>query len=532
MKTGKAAAIVIALSIGSGLGAQPRRDLQDFEYIRESNPWLYFSNASGLASLQTDRAATAGISYGNAMGGLTGINDSDNCHDAGVSTEAFLRVSERMAVHGLLSYDYFYGKNMGGSVFWLPSYNPIDLIEFSETTTGTKIREQYHLYGALAYLISDHWSVSAAIDYTAGDYAKRKDPRYKNVLLDMEVSAGCRWAPSEAFSLGFNFLYIRRMESLTGKVFGDTATNYFTFVDYGGFFGSKEIFSGDYGYMPAESATRPMLNNIFGGALQFETGQKVKTYHELKYLHRSGFYGNRASTDVVYCEFAGNTASYEGSVILNIGGNKHKIGVRAVYEGLDNNENIYRKTTNPGENTVTEYLGSKEVLSRTDLSAKVEYDGWIGIKDNRPEWKYGIGLAFDRRSQTATIYPFYRISNIMEFSLNLHGSKDFSVKKNIFTPGIIIAASAGAGNPQQDGQLASSSSGSPVSADGYLNRDFEYRTIPRASASVAFRYTRLINNKFSIWMEVSDTYIHSLRQVSYLAQNYRNMFNARIGFSF
>ena len=110
-------------------------------------------------------------------------------------------------------------------------------------------------------------------------------------MMDLEFSAGVRWSPSESFSIGLNALYLRKIESISGKLYGYSAENYYTFVDYGGFWGNKEIFSTDNGYMPAESSTRPMLNNIYGGAIQVSTGRNIRTYHELKYLRRNGFYG-------------------------------------------------------------------------------------------------------------------------------------------------------------------------------------------------------------------------------------------------
>ena len=117
---------MIAFSISGGLGAQERRDLQDIDFVKDINPWLTFSNAAGLTTLQTERSATACLEYDKTNGALKGISDSDDSHDVSISTEALIKVSKRMSLYGLLSYDYFYGKNMGGSVFWTPSYNPFD----------------------------------------------------------------------------------------------------------------------------------------------------------------------------------------------------------------------------------------------------------------------------------------------------------------------------------------------------------------------------------------------------------------------
>ena len=529
----KIAAFLIAFSISGGLGAQERRDLQDIDFVKDINPWLTFSNSAGLTTLQTERSDTACLEYEKTNGALKGISDSDDSHDVSISTEALIKVSKRMSLYGLLSYDYFYGKNMGGSVFWTPSYNPFDLIEFSETTVGTKIKERYKLIGALSYDIADNWAIGLSIDYTTGNYSKRKDPRYKNTMMDLEFSAGVRWSPSESFSIGLNALYLRKIESISGKLFGYSAENYYTFVDYGGFWGNKEIFSTDNGYMPAESSTRPMLNNIYGGAIQVSTGRNIRTYHELKYLRRNGFYGKRASTEVVFCEFAGNAIIYDGSLVLSKGKTYHKINIGANYQGLKNQENIYRKSTKPGENTVTEYLGKKEVLDRTDVAAKIEYKGWTNVRHNRPEWEFGASILMNYRTFTTTIYPFYRMGNLCSFTADIFLGKDFTIKeKNIISVRFDLTALYGFGNPRDDGQLASASSGKPLSADNYLEKDFEFRTAPRAGGLLAARYTRLMNTRYSIWFEISDTYSHALQKLDYLTGNNKNILSARIGFSF
>ena len=137
------------------------------------------------------------------------------------------------------------------------------------------------------------------------------------------------------------------------------------------------------------------------------------------------------------------------------------------------------------------------------------------------------------RTFTTTIYPFYRMGNLCSFSADIFLGKDFTIKeKNIISVRFDLTALYGFGNPRNDGQLASASSGKPLSADNYLEKDFEFRTAPRAGGLLAARYTRLMSAKYSIWFEISDTYSHSLQKLDYLTGNDNNILSARIGFSF
>lgn len=525
-------ALFLALALTHSVQGQEYENIRDIGYLRATSPWMASRNPAGLSAVTVNRTAEAEIHFQKQNGGLAGIDQSDNGIEAGALTEAYIKTSDKTTFHGKLTYSHFNGKNMGGPILMNPFYNPINFYESSDTTTGVKNKELYHLEGGLSYKIGEKWALGASIDYQTGDQAKQKDPRVLNVWMDLGVSAGFRFVPSERFSVGFNLEYERTLESIKGNIYGTTDKQYFTFIDFGGFYGSRELFDGQDGYVAA-GATRPMFNSFYGASLQIEAGQKIKIFNQLTYLRRSGYYGKRSSTTVTYTEHSGNIIEYEGVIVIPGKESLHRAGLNLRYEGLANNENKYRMNTNLGDYTVVEYFGQNRILDRTDLHATLSYIGYKGLDNILPELEYGLTLSADMHRSVTTIYPFYRKRTISEIHARIYGNKSFSINdKNILTFGIEGLFSAGTGTPDDDGTLANSTSDTPRSADIYMNRDFEFRTGAKAGCHVKVRYTMPIRNAFTTYIEAADSYYHLLKDAEFLTSNYRNTLAITIGCTF
>lgn len=527
-------AVLLALVLMPGVSGQERGGVRDMGFIRSVNPWLSSENAAGLSTLPVGRISVAEARFGKQDGGLIGNDGSPDSFNAEAQTESFIRISDRMSFYGRLSYSYFKGKEMGGPVLMDPSYNPINFYESSDTTLGIKNRELYRLIGGISYALNDRWSLGAKIDYTGGDQAKQKDPRFLNVWLDMNLSAGFRWTPSERLSIGADLRYKRTVEQIEANQYGTTDKQYFTFIDLGGYYGSRELFEGRFGYV-AVGDTRPMFNSLYGASLQIETGKRIRIFNEITYLRRAGYFGEKSSTTVTFTEHSGNILKYRGVLLIGNGEkDMHRIGLDLSYEGLVNGENIYRMNTNVGENTTVEYFGQNEVLDRTDINAALSYTGYRGIIDFRPEWEYGAGAGFSSRTSLTTIYPFYRESRISTMDFSAYGARNIRKDgRNIFTVRLEAGFAAGFGNPASDGMFTGSTSVAPRSADIYMNRDFEYRTMSRIKGLFTFRYTRLFKENIAAYIEVGDGYTNLLGgPPTALCGTFRNTFHITAGCTF
>lgn len=519
------------LGLATSASGQGGRSMRDFEFIRSSSPWLTSRNAAGLNTMPTEKASIAEGSITKDNGSLIGNAGSDDSFKAGVHTESYLKISDRLAFYGKLSYSYDTGRNMGGSILMDPDYNPINFYESVDTTRGVKNKELYHLAGKLSYKFKDdRWSLGAAIDYESGDQAKLKDPRFLNVWMDLNASIGTRFAASEGFSAGLSLEYRRTIESLLANTYGVSGKQYYNFIDYGGFYGTRDLFDSSYGMIATE--TRPMFNSFIGASLQIEAGRKTKVFNQLTYLMRNGYYGSRSSSKITYTEHSGNIMEYNGVLLAGNGKNLHRVGLDVKLENLFNYENVYRLNTEIGENTVVEYISQNEVLDRTDITATLSYTGFLDIENFRPRWEYGVMAGFQSRQSLTTIYPFYRSSGHNVISAEAYGKRNFVSGKNLFTAELGAYFQTGSGSPKDDGIYASSSSAAPRSFDMYLYRDFEYRTATRIGGTASLRYTRLFSDRLAGYIQLSDRYISLLKQPEYLNDGHRNTLAITIGCTF
>lgn len=521
-----AALLPVVLSAEEGTGLQYR----DFYFVRSISPWLSSVNAAGLHTLVPGRISVASAGFEKADGALIGTEGSDDSWEAGAFTESYVRVSPKIAFSGRLSYSNFRGRNMGGPVFMDPSYNPVNFYESTDTTTGVKTRELYTLSGGIAYAFDGRWSIGGKVDYQTGNCAKRKDPRFLNSWSDIFLSAGGRFAPSGRFSAGVAFIYRKTLETVTGSIYGTSDKQYYILVDYGGFWGKREQFGSDNGYI-STSDSRPMYNSFYGAALQLDFGRSdaVRFFSELSWMKRSGYYGERGSSSVTYTEHSGHVFRYSGVLTAASGRAVHRVSLDLEYSPLKNYENIYRETTVQGQSPVVEYFGKNKVLDRNVAAVSVSYTGYLGVEGFRPEWEYGVLADAERDAFTAVSYPFYRRQSVTQFSGSVYGMKSFFVGDNVFAVGVLAAYSAGTGTENEDGEYAPSTSDLPFSGDTYLHRDFEYRTAGRFSAGLSFRYTRVFGKGVAAYVDVRDLFTHATRDVAYLRGASRNVFTLSIG---
>ncbi len=414
---------------------------KDYDFVKNSNPWLGSSNSAGLGTLQTSRISIIRAEFGKGDGCLISSYDSDNSLQAGISTESFVKLSNRLSFKGMLAYSFFNGKNMGGQMLLDPSYNLVNFVESDPGNSGTKVREFFSLNGGIAYSFSPKWSLGFDFDYQSGYSAKRKDLRPFSNWMDMTINLGGRFAASDGFAAGLNLEYRRTNEKAGGSIYGTTDKMYYSLVDYGGYWGSQELMSaGSNTTFPcgAESvSTKPVFNEFFGASLQLSFGKadNILFFNEIAYSHRSGHYGERTNkyNSLEYFKHSGNILSYNGVLNINRASNLHKIRLYATYEGAKNFENIYRFNSSAGQSTTVEYYGEKEVLNRTDINAQLSYTGYMGIRDFRPVWEYGAALDAACRNQLASIYPYYRKHNYVNISASVYGKRNLTYGVNIFS---------------------------------------------------------------------------------------------------
>lgn len=513
------------------LNAQDGPTIRDYGFATFLNPAATSSNPALIDRLDVGRIAMASLSAAKDNGELRSLETSPDSFEAGAQTESYIKISDRIAFYGKLSYSYFKGKDMGGQVFMNPDYNPVNFLEATDTTIGVKIRELYHLVGGMSYRFNDRWSAGIKADYEAGNMAKRRDPRFKNIWMDLDLAASVAFTPSKTWTFGASLLYECTIETIKGHIYGAGDRQYSVYTDKGGFYGISEMLAGSYPNVPDDS-DRPMTNNFAGLRLEAIHEGSVYFSNAVTGRYRYGSYGLGSYNSPTIFEFSGIEASYDGRLMVASEKNIHNVELSATYALLDNSENSYKYETPTGGNTKVVYYGQNEILNRSDIDASLSYSFLQDVTGYLPAAEYKAGATMTSRAQTTTLYPYYRDSGRTRIDAFVSACWNIESGKNILSPCVGACFTTGFGTAKEDGTLASSASTNLKSFDSYLNRQFEYETASRAGASISFKYTRLISNALAVYAGVSDSFVSLLSEPEYMYGRFRNAAVLTVGCNF
>lgn len=507
-------------------GAQTVRD---FRFVKAVSPELTPSNPATLALWQ-GKLSIVEIAGEKGNGELIPLEGSADDFSLKASTESYCRISDKTVFHGRLAWSDFNGKGMSGPILMNPSYNPVNFYENDPSNSGMKKRELYSLDGGLSLNLGNRWSAGARIEYEAGDQTKVKDPRFANVWMDLGIDAGACYKLTDHFTLGASVEFRNTLEQLRGGIFGMTDRQYYFQTDKGGFFGTVSELAGDSNHIPT-TEQRPLSNRFIGGSLQGILAGRMS--NELTFSLRDGYYGKKASTSAVYFEFSGIELGYNGVFVIPSGKGTHRAALSFKLGTLSNDENSYRETHPAGGNTVIEYTGRNHILDRTDINASLNWRWYHGRKGNHPAVTVGAAAAFFSRSQSTTIYPYYRNQSYTHAQLTLYARKCFHIGKMCCIVDGSLHGRAGGGVPKEDGTLASSSSTTLKSFDYYLERHFEYETAPRAGASAAVTFAHIFGKgAMEPYVRISDNFTTLVKKAEYLDGQTRNVASIAIGCNF
>ena len=504
------------------------KEVRDFRFVRDTTPALQLSNPAALGRW-SGRLSCVTLTGTKGNGGLVPLEGSGNDFSISAGTESFYRMSDRLSFHGKLSWSDYQGQEMGGPVLITPEQHPVSFLENDPTTTGTRKRELYGLSGALALDLGPRWTLGLGADYTAGDQTKVKDPRFTNILMDLDLAAGVTFRQSDALLLGLSLHYRDVMEQLRGAIYGVNDTQYFIWTDKGAFLGSSAGLIGDMAYVSTQNL-RPMADRYFGLSLQALVRERFS--NELSVRYRTGYYGKRASSSPVFFEYAGVEAAYRGVLLIPSGDRLHRIALDLGAATLGNDENVFRYVTPPGQSTVVEYAGQNRVLDRVDLDASLDYRWYRDVAGARPGMTLGAKAAFAARRQTTNQYPVWRRQAVNTLSLDLFGQKVWTRGPLSFVLDLALCAQAGFGTDKEDGSYAPDASSGVKSFDGYLGRYYEYKTLPRAGASAGFTLARRFPGGFEVYAGISDRYVRLLSAPLHLGGQSHNLACITLGCNF
>lgn len=281
----------------------PAMAQRDFRLTVQRNPWLTAGNAAALTTYADSTLSQADVHYEHLGGSLRSASEPRHASSFGGNVESYFRVSPTVVAHGSMTYSNIMGTQMSGSMLWpTTSLKPFDLVDDSTGNAGNKRMETFHLTGAVGWQATSHVAFGAAVDFTAGTYAKHRDLRHTNTLMRLHTVLSTFWSPNaSADGIGASVLYRRTTETLLFDVYGKTDRVFKTLVDYANHHGEVETY-GVQGFTD-DSREMPLLSQHVGFGLQ---GSWHGLFAEATYLHRTGRYGKHSQYTAAHEQHRGD----------------------------------------------------------------------------------------------------------------------------------------------------------------------------------------------------------------------------------
>ena len=474
--------------------AQDSLLLRDYSYVRQSQPWLTLRNAAALTLFDHQNMAEAELSLSHGSGKLTGISGSPSATNLQATIESYYRINLRTVVFGAISYDNLSGSDMTGSIF-MQDRLPFDIVEDSLTNKGRKHRDTYHLTGGCGYDIYKGFSIGLKANYTAANYAKYKDLRHKNKLMDLKLTVGL-FAPFTIQRLTFNvsadYSYLRRTESVDFDTYGKNEKVYKSLIDYGGMMGIVEQF-GNEGYTD-KTNEMPLFEDGHSIGLQFSMQHApFSVFNVLTYSHTTGYYGRKSPYTITYTNHDRDilTEHLRLSYLPPSGRSGYHLDVRYQSEKLQNRMNTYRGLTNTNGATHYEYYDATETSDKSWRNLDIDYTMYLGICHEMPTWTITAGYHWQQRDLSAYLYPYYRQQQLRTNELTATVTRNILLSKGIWAVTIKGGYQKGSGDPYKDGTFVAPSNQQyqPATQEELLWQDYQYLTAPQYNVGLQMKYT-------------------------------------------
>ena len=463
---------------------------RNYNYLTDSEPWLTSCNAAALTRFKADNISTARISLTSGHGGLTNFSDSRNMLEAGAEAASYFRINQRTVVAGSISYTNFTGKEMGGSAFISPDRKPFDIEEDSLTNLGKKHLDTYRLTGGVGFDICHGIAVGARLDYTAANYAKYKDLRHKNKMLDMTLAIGAMAPIGKHLHIGANYLYRRNTESVAFNTYGRNEKVYKSFINYGPFIGRVEQFEGNG--LTEKGREMPMVDDYNGAALQIDiTAGDITFANEITAVHRVGYYGRKSPYTITFTHHESNLYGYSGKVLLRENRNLHLLSVTLDAENLENSFSTYREKSNDNGAYFYEYYDDVKTANKLWINGEAAYTLHIGVKGELPAWTVKAHYRWMHRKQTAYEYPYYRRQKIDNRETGLSITRNLTLRRGVLSLNAEGAFISGKGKPFEDLTFTEPSDKQipPPTMEAWLYREYRWLTAPQYTLGGSAKYT-------------------------------------------
>lgn len=285
---------------------------RDFTLVKERNPWLAGGHAAALTTYADSNIVAGDLRYHYEGGNLHNSHEGQQEHTAGVSAASYYRLHSRVVSYADIVYQHFAGTQMSGSAFAMARNEhhlmPFDIVEVNTENAGKKVAETIALTGGLGWNVWKHLSLGTRLHYVAGHYAKQKDLRHENALMQLHAEAHAFWQFSvgQPWGVSAAFQYQRQSESVSFRTYGTTDHVYQSLIDYANGMGVVETYNGSSGF--TDKSEQPIHANAKGmraGTLIPLFRSRYPLFVEGQYAWRDGYYGRISQYTLQHLTFNG-----------------------------------------------------------------------------------------------------------------------------------------------------------------------------------------------------------------------------------
>ena len=494
--------LIVLITYHSSLITSSAQDsllLRDYQFVRQSDPWLTHRNAAALTRFAADNIVEAEASLVKGNGGLVNFDDSRNTLQGHVRAESFYRLSPRVVTFGAISYAGWTGRDMTGSAFMLRR-TPFDLVEDSLTNPGRKHRDTYRLMGGVGADIWRGIALGARLDYTAANYAKYKDLRHKNKLMDLQLTLGTYVPVLPWLNVGADYTYHRQTESVDFGTYGKSERVYKTLIDYGAFMGRVEQF-GNEGFTD-KSREMPLFEDSHGASFQLELRPSrpplgrdgvgsLSFFTTFDFAHATGYYGRRSPYTITYTNHERDILNLQGRLTYASRSSRFTLDVNYSSEDLTNRAETFRELTNASGANYYEYYDPVETGTKRWYDFSTLLRAQWGIRGELPTWDLAAGYTRGERRQSAYLYPYFRHQQLTTNTLSLAATRNVLTRQGVWSFTLNTAWQKGSGDPYIDGTFTPIDHSSLItdhSMEAFLYREYQYLVAPQYLLGARVKY--------------------------------------------
>lgn len=460
------------------------------DFIKRFYSIEFGQNPAKLVNLDSIRLSEVEIFSNFSTGNFYNYNESPTSFLIGAKTSSIYRLNQKIVLTGAFGYSNFTQKSAAGSIFIEPENAPFDIVELSDTCRGRKRLENYDWEAALAFAISPKFSLGASIKYNAANYAKQRDLRHTNTLMNLSLSVAIDYAPWRFLSFGLSGNYRRRNESLSFKTFGTTDRVYDSLISYGAFFGVPERFGEDG--LTGSSSSVPLFDSYFGGkfSILITPIPKLKIAPSISFDSRKGFYGKATPTDIGYMNHAGNQII--AKIIVNYFAEKtlHNFAFSFEQKSLSTERNIYRRENSAGGLSQIVYYGASKVGLRKNLCFSASYQLDTDVQENLPKYSFSIDFKQYNRNGNATIFPAMEIYSLKYSCTTIALHRNIPHKNNVFAIDFSAAYQGGKASAEEVSLSSQQSTTLKRRMEIYYDQETDFYTKQQIHTNLGFAYSR------------------------------------------